>query len=123
MFDEDVEYAASIRYVFDGTTLPSIHDDLRAGGGTVAQGLCPNCRGTLYDHDHEVICANCSTVIGADTSIEQQTPWEYFRANRPTYHTSDKNRCLGGFPHVYDWVEREDIDRPIKRIDPETFYR
>jgi len=123
--DEDIDYAEAIDLVFGDGTLPSIGDELRSMGATVSQGSCSECDGTLYDHEHEVICGNCSLVIGADTSstTNRTTRWEYFRSNRPTYRNSNRTRCVGGFPHPYDWVDRDDIDQPVKKLDPSNFYR
>lgn len=122
MFDDDVEYGDAIAHVFDTDHLPSIADDLRRTGGTVANGSCPVCGGVLYDHEHEVVCSRCSLVVGSSIASESQSPWDYFRDNRPDYYHSNKSRCVGGFPDSYDWVEREDLDRPVKKIDPELFY-
>lgn len=122
MFEDGV--ADAIDYVLGDDSLPSIHDDLMRGGATVAVGSCSECDGTIYDNDDEVVCGNCSLVIGSDTARGSgPSPWEHFQENRPTYYNSNKQRCPGGFPDAYDWVEREDIDRPVKKIDPETFYR
>lgn len=123
MFDDNVVYGAAIRHVLGDGTPPNIHSDLRDGGTTVAQGSCSNCGGTLFDHNHEVICGNCSAVIGAETREQTPTRWEQFHANRPRYYHSHNKRCLGGFPDSYDWVERDDIDHPVTEIEPENFYR
>lgn len=121
--DEDIDYAKAIRFVFDGCTLPNIGNELRSMGATVSDGSCSECDGTLYDHKHEVVCANCSMVIGADTrTTNSKTSWDYFRENRPKYHNSHHLRCVGGFPDSYDWVKREDIDHPVKHLEPTEFY-
>jgi len=121
--DEDVAYDEVIAFVFGDGTPPSIGDDLRAMGATVASGSCSECDGTLYNCDHEVVCANCSLVIGSDTDHDTQSLWERFRDDRPGYHNSNHKRCPGGFPDSYDWVKREDIDQPVKKVNPDTFYK
>lgn len=123
MLDEDIEYDTAIDFIFGDDTLPSIGSELQSRGGTVTQGTCSECDGTLYEYEHEVICGNCSIVVGADTSTTQSTTrWEEFKNNRPQYHNSNKYRCVGGFPDTYDWVKREDIDHPVSKVDPNKFY-
>lgn len=122
-YDEEINYAEAIDFVFGDDTPPSIGDELRSMGATVADGNCSECDGTLFDYENEVICSNCSLVIGADTSTSSsKTSWDYFNENRPRYYNSNRPRCIGGFPNTYDWVKREDIDHPVKEIEPTSFY-
>jgi len=123
MFDEDVEYATAIGFVFDDTSLPSIGDELRSQhGATVAPGTCAECNGTLYECEYEVVCGNCSVVVGSDTETESTSRWAQFENDRPHYHNSKRARCVGGFPDTYDWVKSEDIDHPVRQLDPNKFY-
>lgn len=120
---DELSCTDAIEYVFGDDSLPSIRTDLRNMGGTVADGSCPDCDGVLYELEYEVVCSSCSIVIGSDTREEKQTRWDAFRADRPDYYHSSKKRCIGGFPNTYDWVEREDIDNPVKQLDPASFYK
>jgi hypothetical protein len=123
MFDPDVSYGDAIEYALN-VGLPPIGDEIQAKGGTVADGTCAECGGVLYDYEFEVVCGNCSLVIGSDTkTTESDSPWQRFWDNRPTHTNSGDPRCVGGFPQQYDWVKREDIDRPVKKLDPDSFYR
>jgi hypothetical protein len=121
MFDES-DCATAIDFIFGDGTLPSIGSEIQSHGGTVTQGECAECDGTLYEYEHEVVCGNCSIVVGADTNTQSTTRWAEFNNDRPTYYNSNKPRCVGGFPDTYDWVKREDIDHPVRQLDPNKFY-
>jgi hypothetical protein len=123
-FDTDVSYADAIEFVFGDDSLPTIHDELQSMGGTVAEDTCNECNGTLYELEYEVVCGRCSMVLGSGShSTSDKTQWDYFHENRSTYHNSNKHRCVGGFPHVYEWTERDEVDQPIKKLHPDEFYK
>lgn len=114
----------------DDIRLPSIRADLEQyGNARRLNDMCGECDGQLWSVDHNVVCEQCSTVIGGahDTPSYQSTP-DDFRLprdteDRSTHSNSERPRCVGGFPHTYDWVQSDEIDGVVIELDPEEFYQ
>lgn len=118
----DLVDPATIEYVCDTNPLPMIGDELQRKGATVADDPCIECGGTTYELHNEIVCGRCSLVIDGADDTESPSDWEYFWNNRPTY-SNGTIRCVGGFPHVHDWVTSDEIAGTVGTLDPETFYR
>lgn len=86
-------------------------------------GECPECEGTLYEADFDTFCGSCGLVISSSSSTDRISAWEYHRQNPSEHWNSGRQRCIGGFPHAYDWVSSDEIDGPVDSIDPTQFYR
>lgn len=94
--------------------LPSITRDLERDAGATRTGEeCVECEGDLWRLQGDTICANCSIVIGSG-SVPGVTDVR-LNGSRSTHSNSGTPRCIGGFPHAYDWGGDED--------NPESFYR
>lgn len=124
-FDDDVSHAEAIEFIFGDDSLPNIRDDLRDMGGTPAEGTCSECNGVLYELEYEVVCSRCSVVLGSGggRTGSEKSQWDHFQEDRSTYHNSNKHRCVGGFPHVYEWTESDEVDQAIKQLHPTEFYK
>lgn len=114
---------ATIEYVCDSNPLPMIKHELQAKGATEADDPCIECGATTYELDNEIICGNCSVVVDGTDTTESHSTWEQFWAHRSTYRNSGRIRCVGGFPHVHDWVTSDEIEGTVGDISPEQFYR
>lgn len=86
-----------------------------------------DCTGMLWNTGSHIVCESCFTIVEQQTQHDPSDPWEQFRNNRDEdynkHSNSDEPRCVGGFPHVYDWVKRSDIDYSIAQVDPTSFYK
>jgi len=126
--DELIDYMPVLGNIFNleysETLWTSIGDELQEMGATATTENCSHCGGVLFDYNNELICGNCSMVVGpaSTTGSKTKSLWVMFDENRPRYYNSNKRLCVGGFASTYDWVEREDVDRPIKKLDAESFY-
>lgn len=103
--------------------LTPIWTDLRHEAGAVlADGRCSDCNGRLYRIDGDVVCGSCSIVAESTSEPSDDDPWVSFRESRSTYSTG-VTRCIGGYPHAYEWTESDEVDGAVTDIDPEDFYR
>lgn len=90
---------------------------------TAADGECPECEGTIWDLGGELVCGECSIVLGSDREGDGLTEWDHFFEDRPEHWNSEKPRCVGGFPWTYDWVGSDDVDGSVSSLNPENFYK
>lgn len=82
---------------------------------TVSDRECPDCDGTVWDHEDEDVCGNCSIIVGSKRR-EYTDVWEHFFENRSDHWNSDKPRCVGGFPWAYDWIDDDDVNEQETNI-------
>jgi len=113
----------AIEYVCDTRPLPMIESELQDKGATKADDPCIECGATTYELDNEIVCGTCSLVIDGSDETASTSKWEQFWSHRATYRNSKRIRCVGGFPHVHDWVTSDEIEGTVGEIEPERFYR
>lgn len=91
-------------WLFGDGWISPIGDVLSSTPGTQKlNGRCKHCGGQLWQYDNDVVCEECSTVIGGDEHpVDLEDPWVVFRRNRRELDWNRK-RCVGGFPHAYSW--------------------
>jgi len=73
---------------------------------------CPHCEdGILYKDGVERFCGTCFwTNTERSTKTSDQSVWDSFQQDRPTYHTNDDvKKCIGGFLEPYEWSETDGL--------------
>ena len=124
----EIDEAAMLVSVVTEIVGPAKNADALADEGfTVTERECSNCdHGQLWSHDNEVVCDRCAIVHDEEDRRRRartiSDPWTRFRRTRGNYN-SGKKRCVGGYPHPYDWVESSDIDGSVSDVAATEFYR
>lgn len=114
----------AIAAIFETDELISIRSELEQSSAQPAGGYCPSCGGTLFEQGHEVVCSDCSLVLGNNNSGRSRTSlWDTHFEHRPRYHRSNRRICVGGFVQAYDWVSSDEHDGSVRSLDPSQFYK
>lgn len=103
-----MNYSDNIAELFDfhihTSTLPSLSVDIKnSSGATIASGECRSCKADLVRYDGDLVCSRCLTVFGGVVPTPSSDPWQSFWDDRSKYDQSKIIRCVGGYPHAYEW--------------------
>ena len=102
-------------------------DELASDGYRRTQSECKedDCGGLLWYSENMLVCDRCSTSIDLEARRSNsygEDPWERYRDDPPRYRNSGRVRMPGGFLSAYDWVEADEADRPVAKLDADEFY-